>query len=52
MDGITIDNVFLFYQIKQIDCMLLCVCFIDHGRHQNVVYNIHDTLGCTSHTTF
>ena len=53
MDGITIDNVFLFYQIKQIDCMLLCVCFrIDHRRHQNVVYNIHDTLGCTSCTTF
>ena len=30
MDGITIGNVFLFYQIKEIDCMLIAVCLFQN----------------------
>ena len=37
-DDVTISNILLFYDIKEIDSMLLCFCtVINHGRCQNVV---------------
>ena len=34
----TIDNILLFYHIKQLDSMLLWICKVtDHKRRQNVV---------------
>ena len=37
MDDVIIGN-FCPYYLKQIDCMLPCICsVIDHRRHQNVV---------------
>ena len=37
-DDVTISNILLFYDIKEIDSMLLCFCtVINDGRCQNVV---------------
>ena len=53
IDGNTINNNLLFYHMKQLESMLLCVCKgTDHREMLKCGKNIDDTLSCTSCVIF